>query len=177
MEKKQLRANIRACLRNLSTNMRKQESEIVLQKIISLEQWKTANIVLLFSPLCDEVDISALIDKAHDESKVVLLPVVVGDRLLLHVYNESMHLGAFDILEPDGPQFTAYEKVDLAIVPGLAFDRNGNRLGRGKGYYDRLLPFLRAYKVGACFSFQFVESVPYNDMDVKMDCVVFGDTI
>ena len=101
MEKKQLRAYIRACLRNVSNSMRKQESEIVLQKIISLEQWKTANIVLLFSPLCDEVDISALIDKAHDESKVVLLPVVDGDRLLLHVYNESMHLGAFDILEPE----------------------------------------------------------------------------
>jgi 5,10-methenyltetrahydrofolate synthetase len=78
--------------------------------------------------------------------------------------------GAFHILEPIGEQFADYEKIDVALVPGMAFDAAGHRLGRGKGYYDRFLaahPHL--YKIGVCFPFQHVAEVPVNEYDVCMD--------
>lgn len=65
--------------------------------------------------------------------------------------------------------FTNYASIDLAVIPGVAFDRSGNRLGRGKGYYDRLLPHIFAYKVGICFSFQLVEDIPTREFDARVD--------
>lgn len=74
--------------------------------------------------------------------KQILLPVVTGDDLELRVYTGPGDLatGAYGIEEPTGALFTDYDAIDFIVVPGVAFDRNGNRLGRGKGYYDRLLP-------------------------------------
>lgn len=87
----------------------------------------------------------------------ILLPVVIGNDLELRVYTSpaDLAIGAYGIEEPTGALFTDYATIDLVIVPGVAFDRDGNRLGRGKGYYDRLLPRIpSAYKVGICFPFQ-----------------------
>ena len=84
-----------------------------------------------------------------------------------------MERGAFGILEPTGEVFSDYDNVDAAIIPGMAFDGHGNRLGRGKGYYDRLLPRLtKAYKIGVCFPFQYFDEIPSEEHDVVMDCVV-----
>jgi 5-formyltetrahydrofolate cyclo-ligase len=85
-----------------------------------------------------------------------------------------MRVGAYGILEPTGPLFTDYDSIDLAVVPGVAFTRDGVRLGRGKGYYDRLLPRIKSPKVGICFPFQILESIPTEPFDVKMDEVVAG---
>ena len=77
------------------------------------------------------------------------------------------------IEEPTGTLFTDYAAIDFIAVPGVAFDRNGNRLGRGKGYYDRLLPRIpSAYKAGICFPFQLVEEVPAEPFDIRMDEVI-----
>ena len=109
----------------------------------------------------------------------VLLPVVVGDDLELRLYQgeDSLRAGAYNIMEPVGPLFPpeAYGQIELAIVPGMAFDAAGHRLGRGKGYYDRLLPRLAsAYKVGVCYPFQFIADVPSEEHDVAMNEVVCG---
>ena len=84
--------------------------------------------------------------------------------------------GAFGIMEPCGELFTDYEAIDVAIIPGMAFDRHGNRLGRGKGYYDRFLPLLptRVFKIGVCFPFQLLDDIPMEEHDIKMDVVFFG---
>ena len=100
------------------------------------------------------------------------MPVVIGDDLELRVYTSpaDLAIGAYGIEEPTGALFTDYATIDLVIVPGVAFDRDGNRLGRGKGYYDRLLPRIpSAYKVGICFPFQIVEEVPAEPFDIRMD--------
>lgn len=76
-------------------------------------------------------------------------------------------------MEPTGELFTDYDLIDVAIVPGMAFDREGHRLGRGKGYYDRFLAQLpHIYKIGICFPFQLVDKVPADVHDILMDEVI-----
>jgi 5-formyltetrahydrofolate cyclo-ligase len=120
--------------------------------------------------LKDEPDTHSFIEKWNEE-KEILLPAVCGENLELRVYNgrEGLLCDAYGIQEPSGSLFTDYASIDLAVIPGVAFDGSGNRLGRGKGYYDRLLPHISAYKVGVCFSFQLVEDVPTEEFDVRMD--------
>ena len=109
--------------------------------------------------------------------KTILLPRVTGEGTMeLHRYNgpKDMQTGAYGIMEPTGQLFTDYADIDLAIVPGVAFDHDGNRMGRGKGYYDRLLPKLaNTYKIGICLPFQLVEKIPTDEHDVRMDEVLF----
>ena len=76
-------------------------------------------------------------------------------------------------MEPVGRLFNDYPSVDVAVVPGMAFDSRCNRLGRGKGYYDRMLPKLsNAYKIGMCFDFQKLPGIPADDHDIKVDEVI-----
>jgi 5-formyltetrahydrofolate cyclo-ligase len=93
----------------------------------------------------------------------------------LHRYESSADLreGAFHIMEPVGAPFTDYDQIAVALIPGVAFDAEGHRLGRGKGYYDRFLQSLPSLKkIGVCFDFQKVESVPAEAHDVVVDIVV-----
>lgn len=129
---------------------------------------------MLYHSLKDEVDTHAFIRKWSREKRI-LLPVVVGDDLELRLYTgpEDLTVGAYGIEEPTGALFTDYAAIDLIVVPGVAFDRDGNRLGRGKGYYDRLLPRIpSAYKIGICFPFQVVDEVPAEPFDIRMDEII-----
>ena len=86
----------------------------------------------------------------------------------------DLQRGAFGIFEPTGELFTDYNTIDVAIIPGMAFDAKGHRLGRGKGYYDRFLAKLSpsTYKIGLCFSWQLVDYVPTDEHDIPMDEVI-----
>ena len=85
----------------------------------------------------------------------------------------SLQPGAYGIMEPVGERFTDYATIDIAVVPGMAFDAQGHRLGRGKGYYDRFLAKVPdVYKIGLCFSWQMVDEVPSEANDIMMDEVV-----
>jgi len=135
-----------------------------------------AHTILLYSALPDEVPTQSLINELVAQGKTVLLPKVVSDTdMVLHRYTGRSDLreGAYGIMEPTGEVFTDYEQIDVGIIPGMAFDREGHRLGRGKGYYDRFLsqiPFI--YKIGLCFSWQLLGHVPTDEHDVIMDEVV-----
>lgn len=102
--------------------------------------------------------------------------MVVGDELELRLYTgpADLSIGSYGIAEPTGELFTDYAAIDLAVIPGVAFDAVGHRLGRGKGYYDRLLPHIGATKIGICFPFQWVEEVPAEPFDICMDEVISG---
>lgn len=136
--------------------------------------FERASIILLYHSLDDEVNTHAFLEKWQDR-KQILLPVVVGDELELRHFKSSneMLAGAFHIQEPIGECFYKFETIELVVVPGMAFDKHGHRLGRGKGYYDRLLPKLQnAYKIGICFPYQRVEEVPTDAHDIMMDEVL-----
>ena len=139
-----------------------------------MSQWRSAHTILLYHALPDEPNLQLLLDDGLKEGKRLLLPVVVGENLVLKFYTggESMQKGAFGILEPVGTPFphSAYDEIELALVPGMAFDGDGHRLGRGRGYYDRLLPLLsKACKLGVCFPFQCVERVPSEAHDISVN--------
>ena len=147
----------------------------MLEKLEQHPKFASARTVLLYYSLDDEVQTHDFVEKWHRQ-KTVLLPVVKGDELELRIYTGRQNLKtgeAYHIEEPKGEAFTAYEKIDFAIIPGVSFDAQGNRLGRGKGYYDRLLPRIpSAYKVGICFPFQIVEEVPAEPFDIRMDEII-----
>jgi 5-formyltetrahydrofolate cyclo-ligase len=114
-----------------------------------------------------------LITVAFESGKRVLLPVVKDEDLELRLYEgeDSLRKGAFGIMEPTGETFAEenYDEIQLALVPGMAFDKAGHRLGRGKGYYDRLLPKLKKAKLtGVCFHFQLVDEVPAEPHDISV---------
>lgn len=137
--------------------------------------------VLAYWPLPDEVDIRPLIDGLVAAGKTVLLPKVTGDETMeLRCYTSHADLveGAFHIMEPVGTPFTDYAQIDIALIPGMAFDGACRRLGRGRGYYDRFFaacPYI--YKIGVCFPFQRVQEIPVEAHDVLMDEVIssFGN--
>ena len=130
-------------------------------------------VVMAYWPLPDEVDIRPLIARLVAENGVVLLPKVLDDEQMeLRRYSTDADLveGAFHIMEPVGEPFTDYDQIDVALVPGMAFDAAGHRLGRGRGYYDRfLMAHPHLYKIGVCFPFQRVATVPVEEHDMCVD--------
>lgn len=140
--------------------------------------WQAARSVLLYHPLPDEVDVSTLLAEAHRMGKQVYLPVVTGPESIevrSWTPGAAMQTGAFGIQEPSGRNIDQeeYAGIDLAIVPGMGFDCHGHRLGRGKGYYDRLLARMpSAHLMGVCFPFQMLEEIPHEAHDINMEVVI-----
>lgn len=176
MQKPEIRAWVRGLKSACTPEQLRARSLRACARILSDGLWRAAGTVLLYHALPDEVDTSSLLRDAMLMGKRVLLPRVVGDELELRVYApDKLSPGAFGIMEPTGELFppSHYAGIDLAIVPGMAFDRHGSRLGRGKGYYDRLLPLLHnAYRMGLCYSFQLLDHIPAEGHDARMDEVV-----
>ena len=172
--KKELRKYI-AELKTLHATSTTQQSAEILERLETHPLFQQAQTVLMYHSLPDEVDTRDFIRRWYT-SKRILLPVVVQDQLELYTYNgpEHMKTGAFGIEEPTEGRFTDLRKIDLAVIPGVAFDHRGNRLGRGKGYYDRLLPYLTAtYKLGICFPYQLLGNIPAEPFDIRMDEVLY----
>jgi len=178
-----LRAQMREAKKQHLAQLPKMSAEVVECLSSFFTQHPSLNTILAYWPLLDEVDIRPLIHSLIAQGKTVLLPKVTGaDTMELRRYISPADLqeGAFHIMEPVGEAFTDYEKIDVALVPGMAFDAAGHRLGRGKGYYDRFLsshlsslnshpsPLL----IGVCFPFQRVAEVPSEEHDVLMDEVI-----
>lgn len=177
MTKQELRQFIRAQKRQYTAAQLTALSEKICNRVLASAWWQEAGTLLLYYPLADEVDVRPMIKEAYESGRKILLPVVKGEELELHLYEgeSSLSEGAFGIMEPTGHLFPEelYPQIQLAIVPGMAFDRSGHRLGRGKGYYDRLLPKLVKTKfVGICFPFQLLEEVPADAHDVPVKEVI-----
>ena len=136
----------------------------------------SSHTILLYNALSDEVPTQALMDQLVAQGKTVLLPCVINDtdmELRRYTGPQDLQTGSFGIQEPTGELFTDYDAIDVAIVPGMAFDAEGHRLGRGKGYYDRFLSRIpHLYKIGLCFSWQLVDHVPCDEHDIVMDEVI-----
>ena len=174
MDKKELRAHIKALKKQHTKEQLLEQSEQIMAKLECHPDFVKAERVMLYSALPDEVQTQAFLEKWHLK-KQIILPTVVGDDIVpVELTPDTpFAVGDFNILEPQNRPYTG--GYDLIVVPGMAFDRTGNRLGRGKGYYDRFLSQHPAVpKIGICFDFQLVGAVPTEANDIRMDEVLTG---
>ena len=152
--------------------MRKLQSANILTALEAHPAFRAANTVLLYHSLNDEVDTHEFIQKWSNKKRI-LLPVVVGDDLELRIYTgpENMSIcSVYGIEEPTGEAFTDYAAIDFIVVPGVAFDAKGNRLGRGKGYYDRYFAERKTVKLAGCaYGCQITDKLPVDAWDIRMN--------
>ena len=176
MDKLQLRKEIKQRKSQFTAQQLYEQSLPVIQRLLAHPRLREARTVMLYHSLPDEVYTHTLADSLLLGGKTILMPRVTGEGTMeLRRYTGPRDLspGAYGIMEPSGDTFDDYADIDLAIVPGVAFDLVGNRLGRGKGYYDRLLPLIPgAYRIGVCFAFQLADSIPTDGHDIKMNEVI-----
>lgn len=175
-EKEILRKHIREQKRQFSNEELIELSLPIVNRMLSHPAVVSAKTILLYYSLPDEVFTHDVIRQIANTGKKVLLPRVIdNENMELREYRDDNDLekGSFNIMEPKGAIFSDYENIDVAIIPGMAFDLSGNRMGRGRGYYDRLLAKAgNMYKIGMCFDFQKTDYIPTDSNDVKMDCVL-----
>ena len=146
-------------------------SAAVVKKFQGLEIFRAAQTVGAYLPLPDEVDIAPLFQSLEKIFYIPAFDEASGGYRMARLTTE-LKKGRFGILEPAIPVFAAEDELDLIIVPGVAFDRAGHRIGRGGGFYDRLLPQYHAVRAGICFGFQCLETVPAQEHDIRMNWVV-----
>lgn len=172
-EKNKIRKDIAAKKQEFTTEDLLCMSEEVFSVLEIIGSFRDAKNIFIYNSMPDEVSTSRFIEKWMNE-KNFYYPVVKNESLVFRkvLPQMSYEKSKIGIDEPLGEDFTDLSKVDLILVPGVAFDRKSNRLGRGKGYYDKYLNSLKIPKVGICFDFQLYDNIPATDHDVKMDMVV-----
>lgn len=175
----QLKARLRAAAldarRRLSARERSNASAAIVERLLSQTSLQRPGHVLLYAAMEEEVDLAGAIGSLRGRGARTLFPRVRGERLELVAASDllTLHRGYRGIREPSGPRIDP-EVVDVAVVPGVAFDPHGTRLGHGGGHYDRLLAHLPddCLRVGACFSAQVVPRVPRAEHDEPVDLVI-----
>lgn len=174
MEKKEVRKYIRELKKQFSLEEKRAMSVSVWEEVERDERFQRARTVLAYWSMDDEVFTHEFVCR-WAKRKTLLLPCVRGEELDIRYFEGKDRLcpgEGFAIPEPVGALFEDLTQIDLILVPGVAFDVSGNRLGRGKGYYDKVLRQTDAYKLGVCFGFQLLEQIPTEPHDVKMDRVI-----
>jgi 5-formyltetrahydrofolate cyclo-ligase len=152
-EKASLREKMRQELRGLTAEDRQSLSDEICERVMQLPQWLEAQSIVLFSPLPSEPIVTPLkLDCEARKIAVATIPQTAGNESDLHLP----------------------ETMDLILVPGLAFSKDRHRLGRGGGFFDRLLAGRAAgtFKLGVCFSFQLLETIPTEPHDIAIDAIV-----
>jgi 5-formyltetrahydrofolate cyclo-ligase len=176
--KEALRKRLAALRRTLTAEARAERSRRASEHLIAQPGFSDAKVLLAYAALRFELDPSVAIAHASALGKTILLPRVVAesDELALHVYKPGDELceSGFGVREPlPSAPCLAKEEVDLVLVPALAFDAAGYRLGYGKGFYDRLLPLLaRAERIGLAFELSLLPQLPSEDHDIAVHRVV-----
>ena len=193
--KKEVRRAVRERLRGMSGDEMSRESMSIWQKVESLEEFVAADVVALYWSLPDE-PFSHDVVRRWSEQKTVLLPCIESDEIVFRRYDGSGRMceGMFNISEPLGAEWSDLYKIDMIVVPGVAFSPSGVRLGRGRGFYDRLFARMGfgqdkerqviegtggngrkgvgPVTVGVCFSCQIVPNVPAEAHDIALDMVI-----
>lgn len=173
LNKRELRESVKRGYKSSSKRLLIEESEVVIESVEDMDIFRNASIVMLYHPLPDEVDTRNLIIKYSSE-KVVTLPTIDGDNIVMKQFISQSDLTpgeSYSIPEPSGDIFIG--EPDIIIIPGVAFDSNCNRVGRGAGYYDRFLKqYPNSIKIGLAFTHQYVDYAPTELHDIPMDIVI-----
>ena len=176
LQKAALRKQIRAALDKISPAVRLAESLDLCRRLEP--QLQSAQTILFYAPLPDELDVWLLLEKLLPAKKTCALPAFDGAtqsysaRRVTNLETD-IFTGKFGVSEPlSSCGEIPLNRFDLVLVPGLAFDLNGHRLGRGRGYYDRILPAASGIKCGVAYDFQLLGKIPAEAHDAQVDFIV-----
>ena len=170
-QKNSIRKKLLTTRSSLKKTLSEEYSQAICEKFQELKEYKNAKSILFYMPIKNEVNITPL-----TKNKTILLPKVYDNqKIKIHKINSLTHLkpGQFNVPEPpkDSP-IVQTKNIDLVIVPGIGFDKTGQRIGFGKGYYDRLLKHINCPKIAAAYEFQVIENIPSEDHDEKVDFII-----
>lgn len=176
MDKTEIRKTMLARRWALTSKYVSDNSDRVFERLAGLPEIKNAKNVMIYSHFANEVKTGKLAGWLLFHEKRVFLPVVDGDKLLVaDMSSTCFEMNSFGISQPEKETacFAGPDEIDVFIVPGLAFDAEGNRIGFGKGYYDDLLAMApQAVKIALAYDFQMVEKIVPEMHDIFMDMVV-----
>ncbi|BET58714.1 MULTISPECIES: 5-formyltetrahydrofolate cyclo-ligase [Geobacter] len=177
MPKRALRQSMLALRRSLAPAEVRRASEAIQRSFADSDGFRKSRVVALYAPIRGEVDTGDVLRLALDQGKTVLLPAVCGDELRFIEVTDPAGLrsGSFGIPEPClTGKAVAPDCADIIVVPGVAFDLAGRRIGYGKGFYDRALHHLEktGRLVGFCYDFQLVDEIRGEPHDVALDLIV-----
>jgi 5-formyltetrahydrofolate cyclo-ligase len=174
--KTELRSKIRAALEKISPAVREVESVDLCDRL--KDQMQSAHTILFFAPLPDELNIWPVLELSLALGTTCALPFFDTEKKsyrarVLKKLASDIVIGKFGVREPaSGCQEIPLDRFDLVLAPGVAFDLHGNRLGRGKGFYDRILPAASGIKCGVAYDFQLLEKIPAEPHDAKVDFIL-----
>lgn len=177
LTKRIIRSKILLRLKTQKEEDRAAKSRIIANKLFRTGVFKKAKKILFYVSFEGEVNTEGMIKKALKLGKIIAVPVCIKNRMIkpcLLKENAELVKGPYGTREPVGKECLCPGDIDLALVPGLAFDAKGNRLGRGKGYYDRFLKRLphTAVSIGLAFDFQILSCIPTTKHDVAVNRII-----
>jgi len=173
-QKQRVRKEMRRTLRGMTADQRHSESRQICETLAALPEWNAAQTIAVFYPLASEPDLSDLLFRCRRGS-LAFPDAETGHFRRVHEYPVRLTAELF-IPDPNDEVVEA-SSHDIVLVPGLAFDCSGRRLGRGGGFYDRILAHsaLRARTIGICFACQVIEEVPTDETDIAVGSVLTGE--
>lgn len=153
------------------------KSKTIQEFVIKSKEFESAKVVGTYYALGSEVTTELIIKRATILGKKIALPRVEEDKITFYELSSTKSLirGRFGILEPQ--PYEQMNDIDILIVPGIAFDKKGNRLGYGMGFYDRLLSCKRTFSIGLAYSFQLLENLPHDKYDKRLNAIASEDGI
>jgi len=172
-----LRKEIKEKRRNISKEENRKKSKEIKEKLFNLREYKDARVVLFYISYNGEVFTHDMIKDALEDKKVVV-PISNKEDNTLSLSKldswDDLELGSYGILEPRKicMQEVQIDNIDLIIVPGVGFDLNGNRMGHGKGYYDKLLEKSKAIHIGLAFELQIIDKIPTEEHDISLNKII-----
>jgi 5-formyltetrahydrofolate cyclo-ligase len=145
--------------------------------LIKSKEFRSAEIIGAYYAFGSEVRTDVIIEQARSIGKKLALPSIEGENLTFYELSSGKYLvkGRFGIMEP--LPYGLIDRMGMIVVPGIAFDKNGYRLGYGKGYYDKFLAKRKVFSVGLGYSFQLLENLPSGEHDKKLDAISTEDGI
>lgn len=178
MEKIELRKKIKSILLNLSSDEKKQKDRNIYNKLIKMQELIKAETIFSYVSMHEEVDTINIIKYILKEKKKLFVPRVALKTKQMDIIQisslENLKIGTYatyNILEPGGRD-SCRKDFDILLIPGLGFDNENNRLGRGGGYFDKFLKNVKGLKIALCYREQIFESIPVVQHDIKVDLII-----
>ena len=171
MTKSELRKLHKKQRDEIAVDIRTSREKRIIQQLFSLEEVINAKTIFIYNSFGSEVSTKELTQKFLQEGKEIYVPKIFGEIMKAVKFDGEQEINKYGILEPKENVFA--KSVDLTITPLLAVDKFGNRIGYGKGYYDKFFMEHKTLKIGICFSNQIVDKIDSDENDIPLDYVIY----